>query len=760
MKKTSYNEVKSIIESKSITKLTHYELNIILDNLYSNIESKELNDLVNKSLSEIIPFYSNDFKKPYWLKNNFDEDVWILDLNHANEKTLDFTIVTLDNGLPLTSNRKLVTTLKTWIILTLSPQFNNGYFLTRNTVTARINIVTNLINYLFLNKEKLKLSKLNLSGINENFIIEALITFAQNGLQDGLYNYAERVKDYLITEIECITFEEVIQFEKGFPLISDNYIYKDLDLTLDQTRKAKYFLFQKGAYVKENKNLYSNVKSNFFDFLFDGCLINPNHFRNTSYPELNISPSPSLQEYPYLPVREEDNSSSTGRYIMYYYRYIKVLNFLKNFEDCYHIKNVDFNKITLKRLQNLVELRDTAHYRTPPTIVVFPLLKNCFEFVFKYMNEILDSIFKILKYCKENNIKFTSIDNKIIKKFCSKKLIDIGVIKWHVFSNESERFNRIRNNEGLLNLYDVLIGCLQIIIGATMARRHSEILELSSNNTLAPNIDPEIFPNQDFYINFHNRKSGISGEYDFRELLTKPTLRSVAKIVFKLQIFNKKICGEELTSIEKIKLLNNISPTLLKITPLVSSSARKLIDCACDYFETPLVKYADNIFCRYYIRQHQLRRFFTMLFFWSKSYAGLDTLRSFLGHTDIEHLYHYITEEYHGEVLNGVKAQFLYHEISKVDSHNIENIDRLRDNILKHFNISQLDLFSEDDCLAFFQNTQECKDLEKIIPIQSYIESMLETHRIDLYPDFFSTYNHNNEKIRDFRLIVKINEDW
>ncbi|WP_180008073.1 hypothetical protein [Acinetobacter sp. YH16057] len=759
MKKALYNDVKNIIESKSITELSSIELSIILEKLYSNIDNQHLNNLVNKSLGEIIPFYSEDLKKPYWLHNDFDDDIWILNLNHKNEKTIDFTLVTLDDELPLTSNRKLITTLKTWIILSLSPQFNNGYFLTKSTITARINIVINLINYLFLNKHTLKLSKQNLSGINENFIVEALITFAKNGLQDGLYNYASRVKEYLISEIESINLEEIIAFEKKYPLISDNYIHKELGLDLDQIRKAKCFLFKKGAYVKESKDLYSNVKSNFFNFLFDGCLINPNHFRNTIYPELNISSSPSLQEYPYLPVKEEDNDSSTERYIMYYYRYIKVLSFLKNFEDCYHVKNIDFNKITRKRLQNLVELRDTAHFRTPPTIVVFPLLKNCFEFVFKYMDDILDSTYEILKYCNENNIKFSNIDNELIKKFCSKKLINIGVIKWYVFSNETQKFNKIRNNEGLLNLYDVLIGSLQIIIGAIMARRHSEILELNPTTTLFPNIDPYAFLNHEFYISFHNRKSGISGEYDYKELLTKPTPKSIAKIIFKLQNFNKKITNEKLCSINNIRLLNNISSTNLKISPLVSSSARKLIDCTCDYFQTPLVNYTSNIFCRYYIRQHQLRRFFTMLFFWSKSYAGLDSLRSFLGHTDIEHLYHYITEESHGEVLNGVKAKFLYHEISIKDSHDIENIDLLRDKILKHFNISQLDLFSEDDCLSFFPDTQECKDLKKIIPIQAYIESMLETHKIELYPDFFSTYNHDNEKIRDFRLIIKINED-
>lgn len=759
MKKKTFDKISGILDSKSITELETNELNLIIDNLYADINNQKLHNLINKSLSEIIPFYGDELKKPYWLKNNFDDDIWELSLNHVNEKLLNFEIITLEDGSLLTSNRKLVNTFKTWLVLAMSPKFNNGFFLSKTTIMGRISIVINLINYLLLNKHRLQISRRNLSGIDDNFVIETLISFAKDRLKDGLFNHSERVKNYLIEEIKNISLEEVDKFEYDFPLIPENYINKALNLEIDQIRKARYFLFHRGAY-KGGKHLYLYVRANFFDFLFEGSIINPTHFKSPIYLELNLSSTIAIQEYPYLPVREEENSSSTSRHIMHYYRYMKILHFLRNFEDCYHVKNVDFNKITLKRLKNLIELNHGGHYRTPPTIVVFPLLKNSFEFVFKYMDDILDSVFNILKYCKDNNIKYRSIDKNIIKRFCSDKLIRIGVKSWNIYTTDKVRFEKIRNNEGLLNLYDVLIGSLQIIIGSIMARRHSEILELNPIKTLAPNIDPEIASNRDYYISFHNRKSGISGEYDFRELIAKPTPRSVAKLVYKLQKFNQKLCDEKLASLDNIYLLNNISPNLLKIYHLTITNARKLIDNACDYFETPLVQYTENVICRYYIRQHQLRRFFTMLFFWSKSYAGLDTLRSFLGHTDIEHLYHYITEENHGEVLNGVKAQFLYHEITNADSHNIENIDRLRKKILKHFNISQLDLFSEEDCLIFYPDNKECKDLRKIIPIQSYIESMLETQRIELYPDFFSTYDQNNEKIRDFKLIIKINEDW
>jgi len=64
------------------------------------------------------------------------------------------------------------------------------------------------------------------------------------------------------------------------------------------------------------------------------------------------------------------------------------------------------------------------------------------------------------------------------------------------------------------------------------------------------------------------------------------------------------------------------------------------LDFACDYFESDIT--ADGE--RYYVRQHQLRRFFAIMFFYTNSFGELDTLRWMLGHRDIEHVWHYLTE--------------------------------------------------------------------------------------------------------------------
>ncbi|MBF4274743.1 integrase, partial [Vibrio anguillarum] len=97
-----------------------------------------------------------------------------------------------------------------------------------------------------------------------------------------------------------------------------------------------------------------------------------------------------------------------------------------------------------------------------------------------------------------------------------------------------------------------------------------------------------------------------------------------------------------------------------------SKSYNAHLDALCDYLETDLVRYDNGEYRRNYVRQHQLRRFFAMAFFWSKGFDGMDALRWMLGHSDMEHLYNYISESETGAVLNGAKASVIVRGI--VDS--------------------------------------------------------------------------------------------
>lgn len=130
---------------------------------------------------------------------------------------------------------------------------------------------------------------------------------------------------------------------------------------------------------------------------------------------------------------------------------------------------------------------------------------------------------------------------------------------------------------------------------------------------------------------------------------------------------------------------------------------------------------------RYYIRQHQLRRFSAMLFFWGSSFGGMETLRWFLGHTDAEHLYHYITESTTGEVLRSVKAHYA---VERTKS-NADEAEALADLLEQRFGTRNFSVLEDEE-------------------LEEYIEDLMDDGQIEIEPEFFET-----PEGKSYRVLIK-----
>lgn len=345
--------------------------------------------------------------------------------------------------------------------------------------------------------------------------------------------------------------------------------------------------------------------------------------------------------------------------------------------------------------------------------------------------------------------------------FISQPLRDIGVRQWKVDNSLDDVFDQRRSNIGLVDLFYVLMGAIQIIVGATVARRQGELIDLDPQNCLAPRgVNPLEKTTQEFELVFHNRKTGIGGELPLREVLSKPILKSVACLIYKLKLFNKKITKCKFSKPSISNLLFSVDSLSLKFCQSTHSNYNFHLNSFCDYFEVDVVEYKLNDFRRYYIRQHQLRRFFAMVFFWSKSFDGLDTLRHFLGHSDMEHLYHYVTEGSSGEVLAGVKAECI---VEGLKSRNIKNIERLGPILKSRFNTLSISIKSINEILEDYDETfqtapslivfEEAKNNQKEL-----ISSLLLDGKIDLQPEFFTLKDETGKEIRDYTLVMHVKD--
>lgn len=776
----SFKLVEAIsIGDISLSEIEKDELKSLIKYSINNSDYRALT-LISDSVTGI--FNNEDFKRN-WLNSPFSANVWEIKLKIQNNKTRAFKIewnkVFLDDSSNLTDNKNkiLLNSFKHWILSIDDPLNNGGKLLKEKTVYGNINATLTLINAILLNGSKLNISTKQLDNINEDFIIAIFIKLAIGKIDSGLYEYPKLTKKLLLDKIKKISDEESDSYKKLNPFIS-RFIPKEdmkLNLSLSERIKSCCWLETVGYYRsgKNNENVLKGNNNVLLKFVYKDNILPVEASVFPLFEELKLAIDKRITEYQPMPNKNSFESLSING-ISRYFIPIKALTSINKKSNTCHINPEIFKNLSIKRIKNHVNLPNAGRTKTLPPVLVFNLMRNCFEFPIKFQDDILTSIFNLIKdgIKKDPYSSVTRTINDVKVNISSRSywvrveaiklvepsLIKLGVKELTTKFTDKDRFIKRRKNHAVSDLYTILIGSLQVLIGSLMAKRQGEILDLKPHSNLYPNINPssETGKKTEFMLIATVKKTG---HLDQNEIIQRPIPHSIANMIWKLEKFNSNIIENSLNK-GKLALFNNLQISTLTFSKLTSRTYDANLDMVCDYFETPLVSSEYGELLRYYVRQHQLRRFFAMVFFWSKGYNGLDTLRWMMGHSDIEHLYHYISESDTGDVLNGVKASYLTDALQK---NTLDNIDALADSLSKRFcvakeNISMSTIKNavidyEDD----FQTFPTIKQLEEQATRETQILELLIDGTITLEPEFF-TFSDGKKLISDFSLILKVNE--
>jgi len=121
------------------------------------------------------------------------------------------------------------------------------------------------------------------------------------------------------------------------------------------------------------------------------------------------------------------------------------------------------------------------------------------------------------------------------------------------------------------------------------------------------------------------------------------------------------------------------------------------LDQFCDYVNLP----TDDHGRRWYIRIHEMRKWFLLLLFWSGRYDVLDAARWIAGHTDVEHLYAYIEREFPSGKIGELEAECAIDLLAQYDETQINRdgeevgLGELYRQVLQHFHVKRLNLVKE-----------------------------------------------------------------
>ena len=159
----------------------------------------------------------------------------------------------------------------------------------------------------------------------------------------------------------------------------------------------------------------------------------------------------------------------------------------------------------------------------------------------------------------------------------------------------------------------------------------------------------------------------------------------------------------------------------------------RYIDAFCDYVNMPL----DSLGRRWYLRIHEMRKWFLLLLFWSGRYDVLDAARDIAGHGDISDLYAYVEREFSSDDFYRLEAEYSIDRLRDYDftkdSHPEEQgLVELYNLVLNEFNVEELELVPERTW-------------------QSYVTALRQEDAFHLEPHSVSDENGNSRICISFR---------
>ena len=668
------------------------------------------------------------YREVSWLLNDFDEDVWKYSFDYKKTKQLDWR-VTLDDGSLLTTpkNRNLLLGFKYY--LTSCTRDSTGYLAETNEVQGqqlqRFCTACHIIDYFLINGKRYQIAKFGLGGLTDGNLKEVLGNLANTPLiAESVYNWRTRLRDYCLQLIETsssIAVSDILTSMPQIAVVTDEQRLEDeLGISHKLIPQVRAALYLKGFYHRQNNGNRPNTTL-LSQEIYTETLWGKNQ-QKVTYDILTYNDDASQfdREYRGAPVTSGAREKMRDSTYVAYRRAIYHLGVLHELE-----LPAPTVKALVKAEKFSPDLSTIGRFRTLPSEIVFKGLRQAIEFHLNHAQDLSKAFCRIALECKKRNISPSFLTATEVQKLVGPNLAAFGVTKLSLAINSTNNgvynasikgskedyFANLRANNGLYELIAVYVGCVQLTVGILMARRVSELYALNAEDCLDETEE---------WLLFLNAKS-TRHLFGMRRREARP-IEPIAADMIKTLIRMQKVL-RRIGFIPKLQALFSV-PNFKGAAQLTNASAyvyNRNLDLFCDYFETPLNANGE----RYYFRQHQMRRFFAMLFFYCGSFAKLDTLQWMLGHTDPKHVYKYITESTDGAVLASAKAQLVAEELHQG---NLDNFIELTELLKQRHGTENFTLISAHD-------------------LEDQILELMQEGWVEIEPEFFTDHQGNKFKI-------------
>lgn len=659
-----------------------------------------------------------------WLLSNFDDNYWEYNFGFKKPKAINWD-VQLDDGSRLIDpkNKEILDGFKYYLTgATNAPRTSAP-----TTSVADFNRTLQIVDFLLLNSKNFQLARYGLAGLGRDALKLILSEVCSSKFTaEAVYGWSKRLSLYclnLTLQTKAADIDAALTKLPSLKNITPDQIENNtLDIPLEMIPRIRAALYLNGMYRHSEKGYTANSVT-ISKIIYRDTL--KGRFENKPIAEILSVKEDNYFTRELLPI-----SVTTGKEeaigVSDFYVYRRTLYSLGTLHEvglpAPSVDDLDAAK------KFMLKTSEKGRFRTLPSHVVFGAVRNAIEFHIKHGKKLIDGMCKVALHCKLKSIPTSELEDNLVRHIIGEDLRKFGVeglglsrrvigTGYHepTKASISEYYLDLRGNKGLIELVKVYIGSAQIVIGALMGRRVGELQELHASNCLDVS---------EQWLVFHNRKS-TQNLFGIRQVEVRP-IEPIAVQMIKNLVRMQKIL-KRLGHIDELMEIF-CSPSVNGDLSLANTKAynyNQNLDFFCDYFETETNEEGN----RYYIRQHQLRRFFAMLFFYSSSFGGLETLQWMLGHTDIEHVWHYITEAMDGATLTGAKVQYV---AEALHSGHIESFENLAALMAARYGTEDFSVVDTND-------------------LEDYLSDLMDEGAITIEPEFLE-----DDDGQSFRVIAKV----
>lgn len=576
-----------------------------------------------------------------WRDNAFEADIW--ECTFGPEKTyIDFRKVLNDGSLLTTpKNSVLLGSIKRFLCLQTHPLITGSATVNLKTARLRVAVAVQTVDYFLLHGAQLCIGTKGFGMVTADDVMMFIDTLTSHrSIKTSIYEPMERIVSFLET-IDVSPADLAATQETWPDLFELDDAKEDWILPEDQLIKARAWLKLHDCYpptgkasgttefkyrVGRRKLLRLTIGDRVLsDLKFDGLMLDG----------LDVAPSRRFhQELLAVPVNNlDEDERASSEFIASYIGALKSMRVARQHgvELISDHALAALDEATMLRKE---QTKERARFTTLPFEVANTIFGKAIEFYLEYGVEIVDYYLALAA---------TRADIRDLPLPVPDKLKKLGITHWRASADTREEFfNQLRSGRNLYNMLEVLYGAVAILVNTLMARRVSELQGLTQESIV-----------EDagwYFLAFDLRKANVL-EHRQRALRPIPyigaeALQLLAKLATTLRRLGYKSNG----------YLFDFPFSAWHSNPpfygTSQSDLRRCFDRFCDYYQTP----TDDQGRRYYVRAHQLRRNFAMLFFWQGAFGGIEVLRYFLGHKSPSMTYRYVTEALPGKALRRVKA--------------------------------------------------------------------------------------------------------